>query len=177
VTGRSVRSGRVCASPATASGTCDGGATRVRAARALAILAAIAMVGAAGCGGTRKPHTVLEVSKVFANQGLPFHTEQMSIRGPNGQEVTLPGKLNGSALAYDVTRLATMDTALHTNLFAWVFDTNTHARQALRKVPLANWGTGDQQTTRAVDGSVIVVGVGFVGDQKKALDAAIAKLR
>jgi hypothetical protein len=59
----------------------------------------------------------------------------------------------------------------------WVFDTDAHAQQALKQVPLVKWGQGPQHITREQFGNVIVVASGFVGASKAKLDQALSALK
>ena len=58
----------------------------------------------------------------------------------------------------------------------WVFDTDAHAQQALKAVPLQQWGQGPQHIARKQSGNVIVVASGFTGASKAKLDQALSEL-
>jgi hypothetical protein len=152
--------------------------------RAAVILASLAALAVAGCGGAKKAaasgtsHTVLEVSKAFSDAGIAFTGLVTGNPYVRGQQPFLPGKLNTSDLRYDVAaELSGSDTPTHTGVVVWVFDTDAHARQAIAQVPLATWGQGPRHITRAVLGNVIVVASGFTGLPKQKLDRALAALR
>ena len=153
--------------------------------RRLAVVLALFALLAAGCGGgsstTQKvqSHSVLDVSKAFYEAGLAFTSQIV----PNkyvtgGQQVFLPLQLNSSAMQYNVlAQLSASNTTTHTGLEVWVFDTDKHANAALEVVPLDKWGGGALEITRAQLGNVIVIGGGFVGDNKAPLDKALSALK
>jgi hypothetical protein len=149
--------------------------------RLLVVLASFALL-AAGCGGSKtsgQSHTVLQVSKAFYDAGLAFTSEVVSnpyITG--GQQVFLPLKLNKSDIRNNVlAELSTTNTTTHTGLVVWVFDSDKHAADAIKVVPLDKWGGGALAITRAHLGNVIVVGGGFTGSNKPALDKALSALK
>jgi hypothetical protein len=149
----------------------------------LAALVAIAFL-LAGCGGGGSSdsapdasHSVLEVSKVFSDAGLPFTSLVTSNPYVRGQQVYLPLQLNGSKLSESVlAQLNGSQVSTRNGWIAWVFDTDAHAQEAVDTVPLNKWGTGEAKITRAIKGNVIVVASGFVGDEAKSLDDALANL-
>ncbi|HET8893801.1 MAG TPA: hypothetical protein VFM96_06880 [Gaiellaceae bacterium] len=153
--------------------------------RRLAVLFATSLaLVAAGCGGGSskggpQSHTVDQVSKAFFDAGLGFTSEVVSNRWvAGGQQIFLPLALNKSDMRYNVqAELSTTSTTNHTGVVVWVFDTDKHASDALKVVPLAQWGGGALQITRAQRGNVIVVGAGFVGTKKAPLDSALSKLK
>jgi len=149
----------------------------------IVVVASLALV-AAGCGGGSakagpQSHSVDQVSKAFFDAGLGFTSEVVSNRWVSGgQQVFLPLALNKSDLRYNVeAELSTTSTTNHTGVVVWVFDTDKHAADALKVVPLTEWGGGSLQITRALRGNVVVVGAGFVGDKKAPLDKALSKLK
>ena len=149
----------------------------------LAALIAIAFL-LAGCGGggssdsaPKASHSVLEVSKAFSDAGLPFTSLVTSNPYVSGQQVYLPFELNGSKLSESVlAQLNGSHITTRNGWIAWVFDTDAHAQEAVDKVPLSKWGTGEAKITRALKGNVIVVASGFTGDDAKSLDDALSKL-
>jgi hypothetical protein len=146
--------------------------------RIVVLLASLAFL-AAGCGGNgaKQSHSVLDVSKAFYAAGLPFTTLVTSNPYVSGQVPFLPNALVKSDLRLDVqAQLSASETAEHTGIVVWVFDTDAHANQALKAVPLAGWGEGAQHATRKQSGNVIVVGSGFTGASKAKLDEALADL-
>ncbi|HLY93877.1 MAG TPA: hypothetical protein VKP14_03435 [Gaiellaceae bacterium] len=152
--------------------------------RTLVIVFASLALLAAGCGGGSssagpQSHSVDQVSKAFFDAGLGFTSEVVSNRWVSGgQQVFLPLALNKSDMRYNVqAELSVTNTTTHTGLVVWVFDTDKHATDALKVVPLTEWGGGSLQITRAVRGNVVVVGAGFVGDKKAPLDKALSKLK
>jgi hypothetical protein len=149
--------------------------------RKLAVLCAALALLAAGCGGSKssgQSHTVLEVSKAFYDAGLPFSGIVTGNPYVTGQAPFLPAALNSSDLRFDVeAELSGSNLRIHNGEVVWVFDTDAHAQQALKTVPLAKWGEGPQHITRAVDGNVIVVASGFTGSAKAKLDQALAALK
>jgi hypothetical protein len=150
--------------------------------RRLLVLVPLVLVAAAcgggGSGGGKASHSVLEVSKAFSDAGLPFTGIVTGNPYIAGQVPFLPFALNSSKLRFDVlAQLSGSDTTEHTGQVVWVFDTDAHAQEALKQVPLGRWGQGPLKITRAVLGNVVVVGDGFSGAQKQKLDAAIAALK
>lgn len=151
--------------------------------RRLVLLFAVLAVLAAGCGAggggsASQSHSVLEVSKAFYDAGLPFTSIITGNRYVTGQVPFLPFGLNKSDLRYDVdAQLTGSDLNTHTGEVVWVFDTNAHAQQALKQVPLSRWGQGPQHIARERFGNVIVVASGFVGAPKAKLDQALNALR
>ncbi|HUJ92084.1 MAG TPA: hypothetical protein VLW05_05250 [Gaiellaceae bacterium] len=149
--------------------------------RRLFLLVPVVLVAAAcggGGSGGKSSHSVLEVSKAFSDAGLPFTGIVTGNPYIAGQVPFLPFKLNSSDLRFDVlAQLSGSDTTEHTGEVVWVFDTDAHAQEALKQVPLSRWGQGPLKITRAVLGNVVVVGDGFSGAQKQKLDAAIAALK
>lgn len=141
------------------------------------------LVLAAGCGGgsSSKPaqsHSVLDVSKAFYDAGLPFNSLVTGNQYVTGQVPFLPFELNSSDLRFHVAaELNGSSNTSHSAQVVWVFDTDSNAAKALRRVPLAKWGQGPVQITRAHLGNVIVVASGFTGAQKAKLDKALAALR
>jgi hypothetical protein len=147
----------------------------------LVLLVPLALFGA-GCGGgsstTGPSHTVVEVSKAFYDAGLPFSGLVTGNRYVTGQTPFLPEKLNASDLRYDVlAELSGTNTADHTGEVVWVFDTDAHANEALKEIPLSKWGQGPQRITREQLGNVVVVASGFTGAAKAKLDKALSALR
>ena len=142
--------------------------------------ALVLVLAAAGCGGggsssartQAQSHSVLAVSKAFADAGIPFSTLVTQNPYVTGQVVYLPGKLNTSSLRNEVqaelSRLANGG-----QVEAAVFDTDAHAAQALAIVPLSKWGG----VTHIHDGNVILVAGGFAGADAKKLQAALASLK
>jgi hypothetical protein len=148
----------------------------------LAALVAIAFL-LAGCGGgssdsaPKASHTVVEVSKVFSDAGLPFTSLVTSNPYVRGQQVYLPFQLNGSKLSESVlAQLNGSHVTTRNGWIAWVFDTDAHAQEAVDTVPLNKWGSGEAKITRAIKGNVIVVASGFDGNELKPLDDALSKL-
>jgi hypothetical protein len=161
----------------------------VRPVRSLAILLfALVALAVAGCGGERSTgraggaggaasHSIIEASKAFSDAGIPFGTLVTSNPYVRGQQVYLPGKLNGSELASHVlAQLSGSRLVSRTGWVAWVFDTDANAAGAVKTMPLRKWGVSDSKVTRAIDGNVIVVASNFSGAQKPKLDAALASL-
>jgi len=149
--------------------------------RGLVLLGFVVVLAAAGCGGGKSTagpsSTVIDASKAFSDAGLPFTSEVTSNPYVAGQQVYLPGKLNGGGLGLHVLAfLSGSHITKHTGWVAWVFDTDANAAEAVKQLPLSNWGIGTAKITRVLKGNVIVVGSGFGGDQKSKLDAAIAAL-
>ncbi|HKT45061.1 MAG TPA: hypothetical protein VJQ85_09680 [Gaiellaceae bacterium] len=155
--------------------------------RKLVVLLAALVVVAAGCGGggnsngngmKGQSHTVLEVSKDFYDAGLPFTGIVTGNPYVTGQVPFLPFALNKSDVRFQVlAELNGSDLNHHTGEVVWVFDTDAHAQQALKTVPLAKWGQGPAHITRAIYGNVIVVASGFTGAQKAKLDQALNALK
>jgi hypothetical protein len=147
---------------------------------ALVLCFAVVLV-AAGCGGgkTGPSNSVLETSKAFSDAGLPFTTEVTSNPYVRGQQVYLPGKLNGTALQDHVLAfLSGSRASTHAGWFAWVFDSNASADDAVKQLPLDQWGTTSGVTfTHAQKRNVILVGAGFAGADATQLNTAIAALR
>ncbi len=145
--------------------------------RGLVLLGFVVVLAAAGCGGGKSTagpsSTVIDASKAFSDAGLPFTSEVTSNPYIAGQQVYLPGKLNGGDLGLHV--LAFLSGSHITKHTGWV-DTDANAAEAVKQLPLSNWGIGTAKITRVLKGNVIVVGSGFGGDQKSKLDAAIAAL-
>jgi hypothetical protein len=137
----------------------------------------------AGCGGgssssSGQSHSVLEVSKAFYDAGLPFTGIVTGNQYVTGQVPFLPFALNKSDLRFDVqAELSGSDVTAHTGQVVWVFDTDAHADQALKTVPLSQWGQGPLHITREQFGNVIVVADGFSGAAKAKLDKAISALK
>jgi hypothetical protein len=155
--------------------------------RLIPLLAALAVL-AAGCGGsggtsstssTRgQSHSVLEVSKAFYDAGIPFTSVITGNPYVTGQVPFLPLGLNKSKLRFNIdAQLTGSDLNTHTGEVVWVFDTDAHAQQAVKQVPLAQWGQGPQNITRDQFGNVIVVASGFTGAAKAKLDQALSALR
>jgi hypothetical protein len=147
----------------------------------LAAVVAIVLL-AAGCGGNgggsaKQSHTIVEVSKAFSDAGLPFTSIVTSNPYITGQQVFLPLSLNGSKLSESVLgQLNGSDTSTRNGWIAWVFDTDAHADDALKQVPLEKWGQGAAKIRRAQKGNVVVIGSGFTGGQAKSLDDALNAL-
>ncbi|HVH50647.1 MAG TPA: hypothetical protein VM690_00750 [Gaiellaceae bacterium] len=153
--------------------------------RRLAVLFAASLVlVAAGCGGSSskagpQSHSVAQVSKVFFDAGLAFSSEIVPNRYvTGGQQVFLPLALNSSDMRYNVlAQLSGSNTTTHTGIDVWVFDTDKHANDALKIVPLKEWGGGVLAITRAQLGNVVVIAAGFVGTKKAPLDKALSALK
>jgi hypothetical protein len=154
--------------------------------RRLSLLLVVALVlVAAGCGGGStktsgaQTHSVDQVSKAFFDAGLAFTSEVVSNRWVSGgQQVFLPLALNKSDIRYNVqAELSTTNTTNHTGVVVWVFDTDKHAADALKVVPLNQWGGGSLAITRALRGNVVVVGAGFTGTNRALLDKALSALK
>ena len=142
------------------------------------VLAVAACGGGKPSGAAGQSHTVLEVSKAFYDAGIQFSGLVTGNQYVAGQVPFLPGKLNSSDLRFDVlAQLSGSDTSNHTGEVVWVFDTDAHAQQALKQVPLARWSSGTPHVTREILGNVVVVAGGFTGAQKAKLDSAIASLK
>jgi hypothetical protein len=156
----------------------------VRPVKRLSLLGCIVFATAlAGCGGGSSSssgapsHTVVEASKAFSDAGIPFGTLVTSNPYVRGQQVYLPGKLNGSPIQDHVlAMLSGSRLVTRTGWVAWVFDTDANAQQAIKTLPLAKWGVGSAKITRAIDGNVIVVASNFSGAQKPKLDQALTNL-
>jgi hypothetical protein len=149
--------------------------------RLIPLFAALAVL-AAGCGGSggggKQSHSVLEVSKAFYDAGLPFTGIVTGNQYVTGQVPFLPLGLNKSDMRFDIdAELSGSSTGEHTGEVVWVFDTDAHAQQALKQVPLVKWGQGPQHITREQFGNVIVVASGFVGASKAKLDQALSALK
>ena len=148
--------------------------------RKIALLIPLVLVAAACGGGSSSgpSHSVLEVSKAFSDAGLPFSGLITGNPYVAGQVPFLPQSLNSSDLRFDVlAQLSGSNTTYHTGEEVWVFDTDAHAQQAVKQVPLSRWGLGPLHITREVLGNVIVVADGFTGAQQAKLDNAIAALK
>ncbi|HSX21725.1 MAG TPA: hypothetical protein VLE97_03010 [Gaiellaceae bacterium] len=153
--------------------------------RTLAVVFGSLALLAAGCGGSSgsstgpQSHSVAQVSKAFFDANLGFTGEVVSNRWiSGGQQIFLPLNLNKSDMRYNVqAELSTTNTTTHTGIVVWVFDTDQHANDALKVVPLSKWGGGQLTITRAQLGNVVVVAAGFVGDKKAPLDKALGKLK
>jgi ABC-type glycerol-3-phosphate transport system substrate-binding protein len=152
--------------------------------RKLTFLCVPLLVLAAGCGGggskagAGQSHTIVQVSKAFYDQSIPFTQETTFNPYVNGQAVFLPGALNTSDLRNTVLAVLTQsNTANFTGVVAWVFDTDAHASAALKKVTLNKWLSGDPPIVRIHDGNVIIVASGFKGDLKTQLDKALAAVQ
>ena len=148
----------------------------------LLLSAALVALGAAGCGdksGSAAPsHSIIAASKAFSDAGIPFGTLVTANPYVRGQQVYLPGKLNGSELATHVlAELSGSRLVARTGWVAWVFDTDANAAAAVKQLPLDKWGVSDSKVTRAIDANVIVVASNFSGAQKPKLDAALKNLR
>ena len=149
--------------------------------RKLLLLLALTLL-AAGCGGggghgAKQSHSVLDVSKAFYDAGLPFTSLVTGNPYVTGQVPFLPLGLNKGDLRFDVqAQLSGSNTTTHTGEVVWVFDTDAHAQQALKAVPLQQWGQGPQHITRKQSGNVIVVASGFTGASKAKLDQALSEL-
>ena len=142
------------------------------------VLAATACGGGSSSATAGRSHSVLEVSKAFYDAGIQFSGLVTGNEYVTGQVPFLPGKLNSSDLRFDVlAQLSGSDTTDHTGEVVWVFDTDGHAQQAVKQVPLARWAAGQGHVTRDILGNVIVVADGFTGAQKAKLDTAIASLK
>lgn len=150
----------------------------LRAAAVVGILALLAAgCGGKSAGGSKASYTVVEASKAFSDAGLPFTSLVTSNPYVTGQQVFLPLDLNGSDLSLTVlAQLNGSDTSTRNGWIAWVFDSNAHAQDAVKKVPLDKWGQGETKITRALKGNVIVVASGFTGPERKRLDDALAAL-
>jgi len=153
--------------------------------KALLLIAPLALV-AAGCGGGsgggsgggKQSHTVLQVSQIFYNAGLPFTGIVTGNPYVTGQVPFLPFALNKSTVRFQVdAELSGSDLNAHTGEVVWVFDTDAHANAALKTVPLQKWGQGPAHITRAQFGNVIVVASGFTGASKAKLDQALSGLK
>ena len=148
--------------------------------RLIVLLAALALL-AAGCGGSggaKQSHSVLDVSKAFYDAGLPFTSIVTGNPYVTGQVPFLPFALNKSNARFNVdAQLNGSDLSSHTGDVVWVFDTDAHAKQALKTVPLAKWGQGPQNIIRGVYGNVVVVASGFTGASKAKLDQALNALK
>ena len=143
---------------------------------------ALVALGAAGCGGKSSSaapsHSIIAASKAFSDAGIPFGTLVTANPYVRGQQVYLPGKLNGSELATHVlAQLSGSRLVARTGWVAWVFDTDANAAAAVKQLPLDEWGVSDSKVTRAIDANVIVVASNFSGAQKPKLDAALKNLR
>jgi hypothetical protein len=151
----------------------------------LVLLCLPLLVLAAGCGGgggsgagPGQAHSIIQVSKAFYDQDIPFTQETTFNPYVNGQAVFLPGTLNTSDLRNSVQAVLTQsNTTNFTGVVAWVFDTDAHAADALKKVPLKKWLNGDPPIVRVHDGNVVIVASGFKDDLKKKLDAALAAVQ
>ena len=148
----------------------------------LLLSAALVALGAAGCGGKSSSaapsHSIIAASKAFSDAGIPFGTLVTANPYVRGQQVYLPGKLNGSELATHVlAQLSGSRLVARTGWVAWVFDTDANAAAAVKQLPLDKWGVSDSKVTRAIDANVIVVASNFSGAQKPKLDAALKNLR
>ena len=149
--------------------------------RKLLLLLALTLL-AAGCGGggghgAKQSHSVLDVSKAFYDAGLPFTSLVTGNPYVTGQVPFLPLGLNNGDLRFDVqAQLSGSNTTTHTGEVVWVFDTDAHAQQALKVVPLQQWGQGPQHITRKQSGNVVVVASGFTGASKAKLDQALSAL-
>jgi hypothetical protein len=148
-----------------------------------AALIGIVLLTAAGCGGGsgasggKASHTVLQVSKAFSDAGIPFSSIVTSNPYVRGQQVYLPLSLNNSDASLNVlAQLSGSKTSTRNGWIAWVFDTDAHAQDALKQVPLDKWGQGEAKIERAAKGNVIVVGSGFTGAEKKPFDDALSSL-
>jgi hypothetical protein len=151
--------------------------------RLVVLLAALGLV-AAGCGSSGgggakgQSHSVLEVSKAFSDAGLPFTSIITGNRYVTGQVPFLPLSLNKSDIRFEVeAQLSGSDLNAHTGEVVWVFDTDAHAQDALKQVPLAKWGQGPQHIVREQLGNVVVVASGFTGATKAKLEQALSALK
>ncbi|HEY2542172.1 MAG TPA: hypothetical protein VGH92_03885 [Gaiellaceae bacterium] len=151
--------------------------------RLVVLLAALGLV-AAGCGSSGgggakgQSHSVLEVSKAFSDAGLPFTSIITGNRYVTGQVPFLPLSLNKSDVRFEVeAQLSGSDLNAHTGEVVWVFDTDAHAQDALKQVPLAKWGQGPQHIVREQLGNVVVVASGFTGATKAKLEQALSALK
>ena len=93
---------------------------------------ALVALGAAGCGGKSSSaapsHSIIAASKAFSDAGIPFGTLVTANPYVRGQQVYLPGKLNGSELATHVlAQLSGSRLVARTGWVAWVFDTDANA--------------------------------------------------
>lgn len=152
--------------------------------RKLVVLLGVLALVAAGCGGggssktSGQSHSVLEVSKAFYDAGLGFTGIVTGNQYVTGQVPFLPFGLNKSDARFNVlAELSGSDVNAHTGEVVWVFDTDAHAQQALKTVPLSKWGQGPAHITRGVYGNVVVVASGFTGAQKTKLDKALSALK
>jgi hypothetical protein len=152
--------------------------------KALLLIAPFALVvagcggGSSGSSGGKQSHTVLQVSKVFYDAGLPFTGIVTGNEYVTGQVPFLPFALNKSAVRFQVdAELSGSDLNAHTGEVVWVFDTDAHANAALKTVPLQKWGQGPQNIVRQQFGNVIVVASGFTGASKAKLDQALSGLK
>ena len=145
----------------------------------LALLAAGCGGGSGGSSGGKQSHTVLEVSQIFYNAGLPFTGIVTGNPYVTGQVPFLPFALNKSSVRFQVdAELSGSDLNAHTGEVVWVFDTDAHANAALKTVPLQRWGQGPRSIVRKQFGNVIVVASGFTDAASKAkLDAALSGLK
>ena len=152
--------------------------------RLIVLLAGLGLI-AAGCGGSssggsggKQSHSVLEVSKIFYDAGLPFTGIVTGNPYVTGQVPFLPFALNKSTVRFQVdAELSGSDLNAHTGEVVWVFDTDAHANAALKTVPLQRWGQGPQTIVRGQFGNVIVVASGFTGASKAKLDEALSGLK
>lgn len=148
--------------------------------RKLLVLFALLALVAAGCGGggSKQSHSVLDVSKVFYDAGLPFTGLITGNQYVTGQTPFLPLSLNSSDLRFNVlAELSGSDTTSHTGEVVYVFDSDQHANQAVAAVPLKKWGSGPAAITDQQFGNVIVIASGFTGASKAKLDKALAALK
>jgi len=151
---------------------------------AIAASALVLVLAAAGCGGGggssshgKQSHTVSGLSKAFYDAGIPFTSETTYNPYVQGQAVYLPGKLNTSDLRSNVLAGLAM-TGSFNGVDAVVFDTDAHAAQALKVVPLSQWGTqADSPIVRLHDGNVVLVAAGFRGGEAKKLQTALSNLK
>jgi hypothetical protein len=149
---------------------------------AVGVSALVLVLAAAGCGGggssSAQPqsHSVIAVSKAFADAGIPFSTLVTQNPYVTGQVVYLPGKLNTSSLRNEVqAELSSLSG--FSGVEAVVFDTDADAAKALKVVPLSKWaGNAGAHVSRVHDGNVIVVATGFEGADAKKLQTALASL-
>ena len=149
----------------------------------VAVLCSIAVLAAAGCGGSGKSstpsgsHTVLETSKAFSDAGIPFDTLVTSNPYIRGQQVYLPPGVDTSEFTDHVqAMLSGSKLAAHAGWVAWVFDSDAVAKKAVETLPLSKWGVSSGPVARSIDGNVIVVASNFNGAEKPKLDAALSNL-
>jgi len=156
------------------------GAVRALVAGVSALVLALAAAGCGGGGsssGQAQSHSVLAVSKAFADAGIPFSTLVTQNPYVTGQVVYLPGKLNTSSVRNEV-QAELSQLSGYRDVEAVVFATDADAARALKVVPLSRWGgSPSAPLSRVHDGNVIVVATGFDSADAKKLQAALASLK